>query len=67
MVDSQRLVRPYDAGCPHAEVFLRGLGSARPLSLLRLDPLLLLVDEVGLPLEELPDRFNILLFLLDDV
>ena len=67
MVDCQRLVRPYDTGCPHAEVFLRGLGSARPQSLLCLDPLLLLVDEVCLPLEELTYRFNILLFLIDDV
>ena len=67
MVDCQRLVWPYDAGCPHAEVFLRGLGSARPHSLLCLDPLLLLIDKISLPLEELPDRFNILLFLIDDV
>jgi hypothetical protein len=67
VVDCQRLVRAYDAGCPHAEVFLRGLGSARPQCLLCLDPLLFLVDEVGLPLEKLPDGFNILLFLLDDV
>ena len=67
MVDCQRIMWAYDARRPHAEVFLRGLGSDGSLSLLALDPLFLLIDEVGLPLEKLPDRFDILLFLLDDV